>query len=174
MQISHSRQSFSMPYYQYSPRLCVAKKSQLCPASPIFPRHNTVRLFLFGDLKRELRGFRFQISEELLVEIRKLAAEISPENLLDVFHDWISWCESLTAGDGMLLFHTLWLTLWPARNDLRRSHRSPVHAAVCLCARSSNPKDANVSQYHATHVVHSPIECEEGVVLLHEVGDDGL
>jgi hypothetical protein len=56
-------------------------------------------LFLFGDLKRELRGLRFQTGEELPVEMRQLVGEISPETLLDVFHDWISWYESLIASD---------------------------------------------------------------------------
>jgi hypothetical protein len=56
--------------------------------------------FLFGDLKHELRGPRFQTGKKLLVEIRKLIGEISPEALLDVFHDWTSWCENLIASDG--------------------------------------------------------------------------
>jgi histone-lysine N-methyltransferase SETMAR len=55
--------------------------------------------FLF-DLKRELGGSRFQTSETLLVEIRNLVGETSPETLLDIFHNWISWCESLIASDG--------------------------------------------------------------------------
>jgi hypothetical protein len=41
----------------------------------------------FGHLKGELTGSRFQDGEELLVEIRKLVGESSPETLLDVFHD---------------------------------------------------------------------------------------
>jgi hypothetical protein len=55
---------------------------------------------LFADLKRELRGFRFRISEDVLVEMRKLVGEISPETLLDAFHNWIACCESLIASDG--------------------------------------------------------------------------
>jgi transposase len=42
-------------------------------------------IFLFGDLKRDLRSSRFQTGEELLVEIRKLVGGISPEILLEVF-----------------------------------------------------------------------------------------
>jgi hypothetical protein len=44
----------------------------------------------FGNFKHELRDSRFQTNEEFLVEIRKFVGEISPETLLDVFHDWIS------------------------------------------------------------------------------------
>jgi hypothetical protein len=89
-----------MPHCTYHSRLCVAEKSQICPASPYSPDIVASDFFLFGDLKRELRGSCFQTGEEPLAEIRKLVGEMSPENLLDVFHDWISWRESLIASDG--------------------------------------------------------------------------
>jgi hypothetical protein len=56
--------------------------------------------FLFDYLKRELRGFRFQTTEELLAELRKLAGEFSPETFPDVFHYWIARCEIVIACDG--------------------------------------------------------------------------
>jgi hypothetical protein len=54
----------------------------------------------FGDISRKLRGSRSQTAEQLVIEIRKLVGDISPETLPDVFHDWISWSESLIAMDG--------------------------------------------------------------------------
>jgi hypothetical protein len=76
------------------------RKVRFAPHAPYSLDIASSDFFLFGDLKRELRGFRFQTGEELLVEIRKLMGEISPETVLDVFHDWISWCESLIARAG--------------------------------------------------------------------------
>jgi hypothetical protein len=76
------------------------RKVRFAPHPPYSPYKAPSNFFLFGDLKRELRGSRFQTGEEFLVAIRKLAGEISPETLLDIFHDWISWCESLIASDG--------------------------------------------------------------------------
>jgi hypothetical protein len=51
-------------------------------------------------LKRELPSSRLLTGEELLVEIRKLVGEILSETLLDIFRDWISWCESLISKKG--------------------------------------------------------------------------
>jgi hypothetical protein len=54
----------------------------------------------FGDISRKLRGSRFQTDEQLVIEIRKLVGEISPETLLDFFRDWMAWCESVIASNG--------------------------------------------------------------------------
>jgi hypothetical protein len=69
--------------------LCCKEKSHR-PASPYSPDIAPSDFFLFGDLKRELRGARFRISEEVLIEMQKLVGEISPETLLNTFRDWIS------------------------------------------------------------------------------------
>jgi hypothetical protein len=42
----------------------------------------------------------FRLVRSFFVEIQKLVGRISPETLLVVFHDWISWCERLIASDG--------------------------------------------------------------------------
>jgi hypothetical protein len=76
------------------------RKVRFAPHPPYSPGIAPSDFFLFGNLKHELRGSRFQTNEELLVEIRKLVGEILLETLLDVFHDWISWCERLIANDG--------------------------------------------------------------------------
>jgi hypothetical protein len=76
------------------------RKVRFAPHPPYSPDIAPSDFFLFGDLKRQLRGSRFQTDEELLVEIRKLVGEISPKTLLDVLHDWISWCKSLIANYG--------------------------------------------------------------------------
>jgi hypothetical protein len=47
-----------------------------------------------------MRGARLQTAEELLAEIQKMMGEISPEPLLDVFHDWIARYESVITSDG--------------------------------------------------------------------------
>jgi hypothetical protein len=36
-----------------------------------------------------------------------LVGEISHETLLDVFHDWIAWCESMIASDRNYFEHTI-------------------------------------------------------------------
>jgi hypothetical protein len=76
------------------------QKVRFVPHPPYFPDIALSAFFLFGDLKRELRASRFQTAEELLAELQKLMCEISPETLLDVFHDWMAWCESLNPNDG--------------------------------------------------------------------------
>jgi hypothetical protein len=46
------------------------RKVRFAPHPPYCPDIASSGFFLFGDLKRELRGSRFQTAEELLVEIR--------------------------------------------------------------------------------------------------------
>jgi hypothetical protein len=55
------------------------RKVRFAPHLPYSPEVAPSNFFLFGDLKRELRGSRFQTGEELLVEVRKLVGKISPE-----------------------------------------------------------------------------------------------
>jgi hypothetical protein len=81
-------------------RLHVTKPSEICPSSPVFPDLAPSDFFLFGHLKGELRGSFFQASDELLNAVRGLLHDISPQMLLDVFHEWINRCEQIIATDG--------------------------------------------------------------------------
>jgi histone-lysine N-methyltransferase SETMAR len=63
------------------------RKVRFAPHLPYSPDIAPSDFFLFDDLKHELRDSRFQTGEELRAEIRKLVDEISPETLLDFFHD---------------------------------------------------------------------------------------
>jgi hypothetical protein len=65
----------------------MAKKSPICLEASYSPDIAPSDFFLVGYLKRELRGSHFQTAEELLAEVRKSVGEISPETLLDVFHN---------------------------------------------------------------------------------------
>jgi hypothetical protein len=78
-------------------------KVQLAPLPPYSTERASSNFSLFDHLQRKLRGSLLQTAKELLAEVRKLMGEISPETLLDVFHDWIAWCESVIASDGTTL-----------------------------------------------------------------------
>jgi hypothetical protein len=75
------------------------RKVRFAAYSPDYPDIAPSDFLLFVCLKGELRGSRFQTAEELPGKARKLMGEISPETLVDVFHDWIARCKSVIAID---------------------------------------------------------------------------
>jgi hypothetical protein len=60
------------------------RKIRFAPHPPYFPDMALSNFFLFGSVKRELRGSLFQTAEEHLAEVQKLMDEISPATLLNV------------------------------------------------------------------------------------------
>jgi hypothetical protein len=67
---------------------CVSqRKVRFAPHPPDSPDISPSDVFFFSDSKRELRGSCFKTAEVLPAKIRKLVGEISPETLLNAFHD---------------------------------------------------------------------------------------
>jgi hypothetical protein len=57
-------------------------------------------LFLFGDVKGKLMGYRAETPPELLVRIRVILAEIPRETLNAVFLEWMERLQKCMQVDG--------------------------------------------------------------------------
>jgi hypothetical protein len=58
-------------------------------SSPLFARFGTLGLFVFGDVRGKLMGYRTETPFELLVHIRVILAEIPRETLNAVILEWM-------------------------------------------------------------------------------------
>jgi hypothetical protein len=56
---------------------------------PLFARFGTLELFLFGEVKGKLIGYRAETPSELLVHIPVILAEIPRETSNAVFLEWM-------------------------------------------------------------------------------------
>jgi hypothetical protein len=79
----------------------------LCPKKVRFALHPTYSpdvvpsdFFLFEYFQRGPSGLRFQTTEELLAEARKLMGDISAETFLGVFHASLARCQNVILNDG--------------------------------------------------------------------------
>jgi hypothetical protein len=99
-QVSDSRRQFRVSQCKSRPRKCVATKGAICPHLPHSSDLALFNFFLFGHLKRELRGSFLQRAEGLLVEVRKSVGQISCDTSLSVFRERIARYELVIRSNG--------------------------------------------------------------------------
>jgi hypothetical protein len=95
------------------------RKAKFAPHPPYSPDLAPSDFFLFGYLNRELRSCFFSSVEELLGDVNRLLSDIPAEMLVSVFHEWVSRCERVIAGEGM--FSTAGDTTLRAGHPVSRS-----------------------------------------------------
>jgi hypothetical protein len=70
------------------------------PHLPYSPDLAPSDVFLFGDVKGKLMGYRAETPSELLVRIRVILAEIPRETLSAVFLEWMERLQKCMQADG--------------------------------------------------------------------------
>jgi hypothetical protein len=70
------------------------------PHSPYSPDLSPSDLFLFGQVKGKLMGYRAETPSELLVRIQVILAEIPRETLNAVFLEWMDQLRKCVQVDG--------------------------------------------------------------------------
>jgi hypothetical protein len=76
------------------------KNLKVAPHPPYSPDLAPSDFYLFGYLKEQLRGCRFETADQLLSEVKRLLSEIPASQLLDVFHSWMNRCERVIEAEG--------------------------------------------------------------------------
>jgi hypothetical protein len=77
-----------------------SQSNETCTSFPLFARFGTLGLFLFGDIKDQVMGYRAETPSELLVGIRVILAEIPRETLKAVFLEWMERLQKCVQIDG--------------------------------------------------------------------------
>jgi transposase len=77
-----------------------SSRVRLMPQPPYSPDLAPSDFFLFGYIKRRLRGKYCKTSEEVVAEAAKIMAGITRKTRLRVFHEWIWRLETVIANEG--------------------------------------------------------------------------